>query len=418
MKRLKQYISICIYLFLIVSSTFKSNAQETLQTYLKTASENNPGLKAKFSEYMAALEKVPQVGTLPDPQIAFGIFIQPVETRVGPQLARFSAVQMFPWFGTLGAKEDVSTEMAKAKYETFGEAKSKLFYNVKSTWYNLYFTKSAIRITIENIAILNTFRKLALIKIEAGMASAVDELRVEMEILDLDNQLKFLLDKLNVQKIAFNNLLNVEESSVIILPDLLATFEMNIDRKAILDSIMANNHQVLQLEFRQASFEYQQIVAKKMGIPNFSVGMDYIMVGNSSNLASGESGKDAIFLPKVGISIPLYRKKYTSMVKEAVFLHEAIQYKKDDKVNILESVYERAYIDYLDAERRMELHTKQLALAQKSLRILESEYATNGKNFEEILRMERQVLKHNLKLEKSRSDMNAFVAFINYLMGK
>ena len=418
MKRLKQYISICIYLFLIVSSTFKSNAQETLQTYLKTASENNPGLKAKFSEYMAALEKVPQVGTLPDPQIAFGIFIQPVETRVGPQLARFSAVQMFPWFGTLGAKEDVSTEMAKAKYETFGEAKSKLFYNVKSTWYNLYFTKSAIRITIENIAILNTFRKLALIKIEAGMASAVDELRVEMEILDLDNQLKFLLDKLNVQKIAFNNLLNVEESSVIILPDLLATFEMNIDRKAILDSIMANNHQVLQLEFRQASFEYQQIVAKKMGIPNFSVGMDYIMVGNSSNLASGESGKDAIFLPKVGISIPLYTKKYTSMVKEAVFLHEAIQYKKDDKVNILESVYERAYIDYLDAERRMELHTKQLALAQKSLRILESEYATNGKNFEEILRMERQVLKHNLKLEKSRSDMNAFVAFINYLMGK
>ena len=34
---------------------------------------------------------------------------------------------------------------------------------------------------------------------------------------------------------------------------------------------------------------------------------------------------------------------------------------------------------------------------------------------EEILRMERQVLMHNLELEKSRTDLNASIAFINYL---
>ena len=92
--------------------------------------------------------------------------------------------------------------------------------------------------------------------------------------------------------------------------------------------------------------------------------------------------------------------------------------KKVDKLNILENIYERVNTDYLDAERRIELHIKQLELAKKALRILESEYATDGKNFEEILRMERQVLMHNLELEKSRSDLNASIAFINYLMGK
>lgn len=416
MKLIKYKIAMVILFLISLSVT----AQNELDNYLQTAAENNPGLKAKFSEYMAALEKVPQVGALPDPTVAFGYFIQPVETRVGPQQGRIGISQMFPWFGTLGAREDVATQMAKAKYESFEEAKSRLFYDVKSTWYNLYFTNRAINITRENITILNTFQKLAIVKIESGKASAVDELRVEMEILELENQLKLLLDKFNTQKIAFNNLLNVDEQQQVILPELLNKDELSINREAILDSIRLNNHQVLNLEFQEASYEYQQIVAKKMGKPSFNIGMDYIFIGESSNpsLPAGESGRDAVIFPMVGIKVPLYRKKYTSMVKEAVFMQESVQNKKIDKINILESIYEKANTDYMDAGRRIDLHIKQLELARKALRILESEYATDGRNFEEILRMERQVLMHSLELEKSRADLNASIAFINYLMGK
>lgn len=415
--KLIKYNIVIVVLFLISLSV---TAQNELDNYLQTAADNNPGLKAKFSEYMSALEKVPQVGALPDPTVAFGYFIQPVETRIGPQQGRIGVSQMFPWFGTLGAKEDVATQMAQAKYEMFEEAKAKLFYDVKSTWYNLYFTNRAIAITRENIDILNTFQKLALVKIEAGKASAVDELRVEMEILELENQLKLLLDKLNTQNIAFNNLLNVDEQQQVLLPELLNEDELSMNREAILDSIRLNNHQVLNLEFQEASYEYQQLVAKKMGKPSFNIGLDYIFIGESSNsvLSANESGKDAVIFPMVGIKVPLYRKKYTSMVKEAVFMQESVQNKKIDKVNILESIYEKANTDYMDAGRRIDLHVKQLELARKALRILESEYATDGKNFEEILRMERQVLMHSLELEKSRSDLNASIAFINYLMGK
>ncbi|MDA3893934.1 MAG: TolC family protein [Salinivirgaceae bacterium] len=408
---------IYIILTLIAVQTF---AQQQLDSYLVTGAKNNPGLKAKFNEYLAALEKVPQVGALPDPTIAFGYFIQPVETRVGAQQAKISVAQMFPWFGTLNAKEDVVTEMAKAKYELFEEAKSKLFYDIKSTWYNLYFTSRALAITRDNVQILNTFRKLALVKIESGKASAVDELRVEMEILELENQLLQLLDKLQTQKIAFNNFINVEASDEIFIPEILETSDLSIDREALLDSIRLNNHQVLNLEFQEASYEYQQVAAKKMGNPNFTIGMDYTFIAESSNtmLAPGESGRDAIMFPKVGLSIPLYRKKYTSMVKEAVFMQEATLNKKVDKINVLESIYEKANADYKDAKRRIDLHNKQLELAKKSLRILESEYATDSKNFVEILRMERKALMHNLELEKSRTDMSASVAFIHYLMGK
>ena len=89
---------------------------------------------------------------------------------------------------------------------------------------------------------------------------------------------------------------------------------------------------------------------------------------------------------------------------------------KEDKT-LLKSIYEKANADYQDAKRRIVLHNKLSELAKTSLQILESGYATDGKNFEEILRMERKVLMHSLELEKSRSDMSASVAFIYYLMG-
>ena len=112
---MKKIIIILIGLF----SVFSLQAQENLNTYLEIAAQNNPGLKAKFNHYMASLEVIPQVGTLPDPSIAFGFFIQSVETRVGPQQAKFSASQMFPWFGTLEAKENTAALSAKAKFEIF-----------------------------------------------------------------------------------------------------------------------------------------------------------------------------------------------------------------------------------------------------------------------------------------------------------
>jgi len=154
---MEKYIyKILLFSALLMFST-NISGQESLKNYLETAATNNPGLKAKFSNYMAAMEKVPQVGTLPDPSFAFGYFIQPVETRVGPQNWRFNIAQSFPWFGLLSAKEDVATEMANAKYEVFENTKSNLFFEVKTAYYNYYFIEKAIEITQENIQILEVF---------------------------------------------------------------------------------------------------------------------------------------------------------------------------------------------------------------------------------------------------------------------
>ncbi len=408
-----------ILLSIILMISYTLSAQDVLNKYLELSAKNNPALKAKFNEYMASLEVIPQVSTLPDPQLAFGYFIQPVETRLGPQEAKISLTQMFPWFGTLNAKEDVAIQNSNAKYEVFEEAKSKLFFEVKSTYYDLYFLKQSINITVKNIQILETLKNIALIKVEAGTASGVDEIRAEMEFYDLENNLALLKDKWNVHSVKFNNLLNVSENNTIEIPETLWDIDLAFTRDAILDSLKLNNHQVLSLDYMLESYHSKEDLAKKSGLPNLSIGIDYIAIGKSDNttLDASINGQDAIIFPKIGITIPLYRKKYSAMIKEVVFMQQATENKKADKINALESLFEQVYSEYFDAERRIDLFQKQLQLAEKAIKILETEYATNSKNFEEILRMEKRILKYGLELELARSDKQASIAFIVYLMG-
>ena len=160
-----------------------------LNDYLKQAAQNNPELQADYNQYLAALEQVPQVTTLPDPEVSFGYFINPIETRVGPQQARFGLTQMFPWFGTLGSRGDVAIQKARAAFEAFRESRNSLFFEVHKTWYNLYEIEESIRIMQENIDILETYESISTRRYETGAVGQADILLVPIEKEDLKTNL-------------------------------------------------------------------------------------------------------------------------------------------------------------------------------------------------------------------------------------
>ncbi len=81
-----------------------TNDLQTLPDYLRYVSLNNAELKAKFDQWKAALEQIPQAKALDDPRFTYSYFIEEVETRVGPQRQKFGIMQVFPWFGKIEAR--------------------------------------------------------------------------------------------------------------------------------------------------------------------------------------------------------------------------------------------------------------------------------------------------------------------------
>ena len=76
-------------------------------------------------------------------------------------------MQMFPWFGVLKNAKDEMSLMAKAKFESFRDAKLQVFYDVQRTWYELNKVKQNIRISEKNIEILKTIERLAIVRFKA-----------------------------------------------------------------------------------------------------------------------------------------------------------------------------------------------------------------------------------------------------------
>jgi len=400
-------------LMLLIALT--ANAQSQLNKYLEIATKNNPELKMAFNEYMAALQKVSQVKALPNPTVAFAYLLEPVETRMGPQEYKIGISQMFPWFGTLKSKGNSATEAAKAKYEIFLDVKSDVYNKVKNTYYNLYFNNKSALITAENIRLLSTIQKLALIKVEAGTVSAVDEYRIEMELNDLKNLLSTINNNKIVLQTKFKKLLNSDNNIIIHSPELLWENDFKITKENLLDSIKSGNHKLLSINMQISALKEKQVVAKKSGMPGFTIGADYISVGTGDMNLPGD---DAIVLPKIGINIPLYRGKYKALEKEAYYNELA---KKEQQINVnnmLDILFEKVWKDYKDAKDKMLLYKSQIHIAKKSLAILESSYAADNNKFEEYIRMERQLLRYSLSLEKARINKHKAISYIEYMMGK
>ena len=417
-----------LIMFFLALWTTNSHAQKEeirigyLDKYLVLAAENNPQIRSLYKEYLAALEKVVQEGTLPDPQISFGYFIQPVETRVGAQQATASFSQMFPWFGTLDAQERVAAERAQARLQLFEDAKLELFRDVKITYTELYYLEMAIQVTEENLTLLSSFKSIAEVQFESGKTGFSSVLQVELEEEELESRLAYLKDSRIPLLTEFEELLNEELQEPLGFPDSLWEEQLLNEKSILLEMILAENPRLEQLEHQARSFEEQLTVAKKMGLPSFTLGGTYTNIASRTDLdpamALPDNGQDAFIFPQIGIRVPLYRQKYKAMRQEAILQQEAVQLKKENLENELETKLEQLYRDYVDAVRNVELYNRLTTIAKQSLELYQTELSTGRNNVLEIIRMERQLLNYGLELARAKTERNNNVYRINYLIGE
>jgi outer membrane protein TolC len=455
--------SICFYLFQNISVFAQT---DSLTKYIEIAAKNNPGVLQKFNEYQAALQKVPQVGGLPDPELNMGVFLSPMELVGGNQVADIRLMQMFPWFGVLKNAKDEMSLMAKAKFELFRDAKLQVFYDVQSTWYSLYKIQQQIRISEKNIEILRTIERLTLVKFKsasrsggntspsfennlnsssqnsstgsmgsnsmggntnnyqsnnqssmassAGSSGLADIYLIQIEIGDLDNDISFLKNQQNTIIARFNSFLNRPMQSTVTLPDTLKPDTLGISFLFVSDSILSNNPMLGMLQYEQQSLDARKKMFTRMGYPMVGIGVNYSLINPSGMSTSAMNGKDMI-MPMVTLTLPIYRKKYQAMQAETEFLKSANEQGYKATSNSLQTEYYEAIQLYQDAQRRIKLYENQSLLANKSLEILIKSFSASGSDLSDVLRIRQLTLDYEFKKVEALVDFNRAVAWLKRL---
>jgi outer membrane protein TolC len=475
MKNNHKYKIPALLLILLISllKVFSQQEGDSLGHYLEIAAKNNPGVLQKFTEYKAALQKIPQAGSLPDPELNLGVFLQPMELVSGNQVADIRLMQMFPWFGVLKNARDEMSLMANAKFELFRDAKLNLYYDIQRTWYDLIKYRQEIRLSESYVEILKTIERLTLIrfkspltdergsssggiipgalppapslsdgmkKMGAGNANITatgadqgsgsmtantmgaqttgsglaDIYRIQIEIGDLENNIESLKNLIRTLSARFNSYLNRQVMSPVSLPDTLIPEILESSLAAVTDSMLANNPMLGMLKYEHQSLEARSRMVTAMGYPMVGLGINYSLINKSEMSASSMNGKDMI-MPMVTVTIPLYRKKYNALKTETELMKNANSLGSESLSNSLKAEFYEALQLYQDASRRQKLYADQSQLADNSLSIMLKSFSSSGASLTEILRVRQQTLDFKLKEVEAIADFNTSVAWLRRL---
>lgn len=403
-----------IFIISLLSICSQFAYSQTLDDYLQLAIENHPQLKAINYEVKAELEKIPQVTALPDPKVGAGIFLLPVETRVGPQRLRLSASQMIPWKGKRNAASVAVIASAKAKGQTLEVVKNQLFFQLKKIWYERYEIKEIIEVHQDNLELLESFERLALIKIEAGLGSMTDVLRVQMEKNKVNTEIENLADELQLLEVQFNQILNQDTPTSIAIPDTIPLKEIEGSQELLAEKIKNQNPALQQFQLQQEAIQQRIKLEEWAFKPSIEVGLEYAMTGKRKDVEVDRNGKDML-MPKVMLKLPLFKSKYESAIQEQEYKVLVLKEKKEDATLQLLTALEQGFTDYRRAKRQIALYREQIDLAERALDLLVTVYSTDNKDFEELLRMERQILDDQLAILKAQKEGNVAAAFIESL---
>lgn len=400
-----------VFCFISILMFSWSSFSQSLEDLQLRAAENNLELKAQFKRFEAQLEDITQAKSWQDPNLSFGYFISPIETRVGPQIARFSLTQKLPWFGTYKAKGDIAAFRAEAEFEKFQDQKLKLFLNVAQKYYDLLALRYITELETKQLDILENLKVIVESNYKNNKARLVDILRVDLEMDKQLSTIQVLKDQGQVFVTQLNQLMDRQLNTPVQILNPKQILEQN--ESIEIDSMVRNHPRLEAIRKLKASNEAESVLAKKEAMPQFGLGLDYAII-QDRNVQNAEAGQDAI-MPMLSVSLPIFGKKNKSRKKAASLQGESIEFQLENEESRLETEIQVALYKQDELFSLLSLYDKQLLSLKDILQLSETALANASMGIEEVLRLQEERLLYEKQRAKTLADLQKTDETLIYL---
>lgn len=384
---------------------FSSNGDPRLGDYIRMALGRNPGITAAFSRYRAAVQRLPQVGTLPDPTLGFSRDLRIPETRAGAQTASVSISQRFPWFGTLSAQEQVAAKEAAMYREQYEASKDQTVWQVKAAYYNLAYIDLALDINNEERLLLEHYEQLAQARYQQGAGLQQAAVKLQAEITRSENKLEELKAGRVDAEASLNALLNRAAATPVAKVKAPPVPAVDVDYHRLYQIGRRNRPELLAALLQIERDEKRIEVARKGYWPSFTVGGMFMNMAASPMTPGAAPGGMNVYSVNLDIDLPVHRAKYDAEVAEATEAQTASTHGYQDAVNSVESSVRQIGFHISTLREQMRLFTTTLTpQAQQSLQSAEAAYSTGSLGVLDLLDSERVLLEVRLGLAQLTTD--------------
>ena len=389
-----------------------------LSDYLTYAALGNPGLEAAFNRWKAALERVPQVRSLPDPRFTYRYFIQEVETRVGPQQQSFALAQTFPWLGKLALRGDVALAEAAAARQRYEAEKLRLFYRVKDAYYEYYYLARAIAVIREQRDLLTYLEQVARTRYRAAASRHPDVIRAQVELGKLDDRLRAAVALRGPVVARLNAAMGRPVQSPLPWPKSVPHETVGATDGEILAWLREASPELKAMAHEAAKEKHGIELAKTDYLPDVTLGVELIDTDQAIAHRTPDSGKDPV-VATVSVNVPIWFEKYRAHEREARARHLAALKAKADRENTLSAEVKMVLYKFRDADRKIDLYRHTLVpKARQSLRATQQAFRAGQAGFLDVMDAERVLLEFELSYERALANHAQRLAELDMLVGR
>ncbi|MBI9110655.1 TolC family protein [Maridesulfovibrio ferrireducens] len=389
-----------------------------LTQYLVEAARNNDDLYSAFYGWKAALQRETSVSSLPDPRFSFAWFIQPVETRTGPQEFKYGLSQTLPWFGKLDLKGEQALRDADIKKAKFDALKLKIFYQVKRIYYDYAYLAQAIRITRENIELMKYLENVARSRYSTGAGTYDGVIKTQVELGKLEDRLRSLEERKRPTVAKLLAAINRPDGQTLPLPASIPVMKIEADPQQLKKDFKEANPNLLALTHKIDKEKLSVELAEKDYFPDFSFGVEYIQTGKSRSPNVTNQDSDPV-VAGMSINLPIWLDKQEAQLLEAQHKVKSASRERAGLERNLSADLELEIYRYEDAIRKISLYRDSLTpKAEQSLSVSIEAFQAGTASSSDLIDAERTLIEFQLVYYQALAEQAKRVAAIEYLVGR
>jgi len=243
----------------------------------------------------------------------------------------------------------------------------------------------------ENLDLMKQMENLANAEFAAGKGLA-ELLNVQEEILEMNYEIEAMKLELVSLNAAFNAMLNVPQSSEVLLADTitLQILDFEKDSEPPMISMLGTENEI---------FKAQREMNKIMGYPMFGLGIQY-----KKEMEKG------MFMAMASLTLPIWRAKTNAGLLESELQAEASQKMLADAKNNLQAERAMAKSNLQNLDKKITLYKQQIELAESSQKIALQNFSAGKGMFSDILQINRKLLDYRIKELEAVTEYNKTAA--------
>ena len=381
-----------------------------LPSYLEQALSNNNTLLAARAKLRASTYKIPQAGVLPDPKLAVQYYLEPIETRTGPQQAALGISQSLPWLSKLPLLRKLADHDQALAHAELAATELNVTRQVKEAYIAYCFLGRSQAILSDNLELLHYLEGVARDRYTGGKATYFDVLKVQIKLAQTQDKVRTIKDSAAPLRVRINNLLGVEPDLARPVPEHLPEIRLKKKPSALYTLALKNAPLLQAAQERIAKVKTGTKLAQKDFYPDFNLSLKTILTSSAEYGNPPDSGDDPI-IAGVSMNLPIFQeRRHAKLAEQKATLHEAQNRKFEQKRKIHNQIEQGLYA-YQDAQHRVALYREELLpKVRQQLEVAVSGFQSGKNSILEIIDAEKSLLTFELSESRALADMALAVA--------